>query len=69
MYWSLYQIEGLFCASRYIQVALSSICFSVLIISDDVDDNVLERYQCISQEENLCSLIYEVGNILDGFLM
>ena len=43
------QIEGLYGSFRPSQVVLFRLWFSVAINNDDMDDNVHERYQYISQ--------------------
>ena len=49
------------------QVVLSRIWLSVGSIHDDADANNQERYQCRSHKSMLFSILFEVGDILDGF--
>ena len=64
---SFEKVEGIYINSRPNKVVLSRTSISVEIIHDYFNATLQEIYWYISQGAMLCSLICDVGNILDGF--
>ena len=69
MDWSLEQIENLQSSSRPIQMVLLRFWIYMVSIHAELDAMDQELLQGISQKASQSFLKYDIGDILDGFLM